>query len=103
MFPTVAIRLCSLLTPVLSGVRNNRLPVHVQVLTAVRVYATGSYQQIAGQVYLHPTSQPSVSRIVHRVTAALVALAPALIQFPMTREKREEVAARYNKLCKSNL
>ena len=60
--------------------RSNAIPPHLQVLTALRFYATGSFYTVHGD--LHTVSVPSVCRIVHQVTQAFCRLANRVIRFP---------------------
>ncbi|XP_064596850.1 putative nuclease HARBI1 [Liolophura sinensis] len=52
--------------------RNHAIPVVLQVLTALRYYASGSFQSLVSD--LHGISVPSTSRIVRSVTTAIVNL-----------------------------
>lgn len=95
MHPQKIIYLIQLAKPFLLGPeKTNSLPVHIQVLTGLRLYATSSYQKVISQVYTHPTSQPTVCRIIEAFTNTLYRLSPLVIRFPTTPEKQQEVQAR---------
>ena len=60
--------------------RSHAVSASLQVLAAIRYYATGSFQLVSGDtVHL---SQPTLSRIVTRVTDALARRARQFINFP---------------------
>lgn len=60
--------------------RKGHMPVHMQVLVALRFYATGSLQEVVGDtVHVHKST---ASRTIHRVTNALKAHATEVIKFP---------------------
>ena len=61
--------------------RPHAIPANLQVLTALRYYATGSFQRATGDII--GISQPSVCRIVYRVSNALAAHAAEVISFPL--------------------
>ncbi|XP_064605835.1 putative nuclease HARBI1 [Liolophura sinensis] len=76
--------------------RNHAIPVVLQVLTALRYYASGSFQSLVSD--LHGISVPSTSRIVRSVTTAIVNLNtyPLSISFPSNpREIAEAQQAFY--------
>jgi hypothetical protein len=59
------------------------------MLTAIRYYATGSFQLLdADTVHL---SQPNISRIVTRVTDALVRKARSIIKFPFDEAGQDNI------------
>lgn len=60
-----------------------------QVLIALRFFATGSMQLVLGDTFDENASQPSVSRIIHRVAAALARRYPQVIKarFPVTADQ----------------
>lgn len=80
--------LIEMLRPRLAGVRRSKIPPELQVLTTLRFFAQGSYQQGLAQEHLNPSSQPSVCRILHRVASAICALDHLFIRFPQTKEER---------------
>jgi hypothetical protein len=61
--------------------RSSALSVEVQLLTALQFYGSGSFQWMVGRS--EGLSQPTVSRVVDSVTAALCKLARTEITFPM--------------------
>ena len=73
--------------------RNHAIPATLQTLCALRYYATGNFQKVSGD--LIGISQPSVSRIVDRVSRALCAKAAQVIRFPSTRDEEREVIERF--------
>ena len=64
--------------------RNYPFPPDIQVITAIRVFRSGSFQQINGDLY--SISQPSVSRIVKRVAKAYASVFNEYVQFPRQNE-----------------
>ena len=64
--------------------RSNALPAMVQLLIALRFYASGSFQGISADVYT--VSKSTVSRIVHHVSNCLSRQARQFIKFPEERE-----------------
>ena len=60
--------------------RCHSIPATLQVLTALRYYATGSFQQVIADVA--GLTQPSVSRIISRTSTALSRRVGMYIQFP---------------------
>ena len=85
------IELCDTMTNDLQrpSMRSHALPVSTQVLVALRYYATGSMQRVAGD--LHGISQPSVSRCVSAVSASLTRLASTYIKFPTDEATQRHV------------
>ena len=65
--------------------RNHPIPPLLQVCTALRFYATGTFQDVCAD--LSDIPQPSVSRIVHRVSDAMVQiLLPQVVKFPTNND-----------------
>ncbi len=65
--------------------RNQPIPPILQVCTALRFYATGSFQSVCADI--SEISQPSVSRIITRVTESIVRVVfPRYVKFPSNRE-----------------
>lgn len=65
--------------------RNNPIPVIDQVLTALRYYATASFQLVVGDLFgIHQTS---CGRIVKRVTIAICEKAKDFIRMPSSPEE----------------
>jgi hypothetical protein len=60
--------------------RNHAIPPSIQVLCALRYFATGNFQHDSGDLF--GISQPSVSRLVKRVSNAIAARADRFISFP---------------------
>jgi hypothetical protein len=72
--------------------RNHGISVEIAVLTALRFYATGSYQRCLGQDFNFALSQTSVHRCIHMVTSAIdERLSPQFITFPNTRDERQQI------------
>ncbi|XP_017479896.1 PREDICTED: putative nuclease HARBI1 isoform X3 [Rhagoletis zephyria] len=69
--------------------RRHAVPSHVIILSALRFFATGSFQRSVGQDSLSALSQTSVSRCVQVVATALNNIAHRHIKFP----KREDFPA----------
>lgn len=89
--------LCETMTSDLQrpSMRSHALPVSTQVLVALRYYATGSMQRVAGD--LHGISQPSVSRCVSAVSASLTRLASTYIKFPTDEATQRHVMNEFYK------
>ena len=69
--------------------RSHAIPSSLQVLCALRYFATGNFQFVSGD--LTGISQSSVSRIVTRVSAALANKSQELIKFPMHERDQQIV------------
>jgi len=69
--------------------RSHSLPVSTQVLVALRYYATGSMQRVAGD--LHGISQPSVSRCIFAVSTSITSVAQSLIYFPTDEQSQRNI------------
>lgn len=70
---------------------NNRglpIPPLCQLLICLRFYATGSFQQVLGDTII--VSQPTVSRIVFRVSLLLARLLNEIIKMPSSPEAIQE-------------
>jgi len=93
------VELCQLLAAELkrSTARSSALTVSTQVLVALRFYATGSMQRVAGD--LHGISQPSVSRCVHAVSKLLTCNASAYIKFPTDDATQRKAMADFYKIA----
>ena len=64
--------------------RNHAVPAILQLFTALRYYATGTFQNVVGDNSgIH---RSTVSRIITRVTVAICTLQHRYIKFPRTRE-----------------
>lgn len=67
-----------------------------QVLSALRFYATGSYQLPVANDYTLNVSQPSMSRAIAEVTAAInTVLLDEVIKFPTTIEEQSIEKQKY--------
>ncbi|XP_048577473.1 putative nuclease HARBI1 [Nematostella vectensis] len=75
--------------------RNHAHAPIVQVLVALRFYASGSFLQIIGDTFGLPKS--TVSRCVSDVTRALVSKADRFIKWPSRERQREIKQAFYDK------
>ncbi|XP_062568966.1 putative nuclease HARBI1 [Saccostrea cucullata] len=69
--------------------RSHVLTPEEQTFAALRYYATGSFQQVIGDIL--GLSQPSVSRAVKNVSNALASFAGQIIQFPTDCRKLQTV------------
>lgn len=65
--------------------RNNPISPRLQVLIALRYYATGAFQSVIGDLF--GVSQKSVSRIIENVSSAIAGLAAQEIRFSETRQE----------------
>ena len=67
--------------------RNNPVPAHIQLLLALRYYATDNFQRVSGDLLgLHIST---ANRAVHRVSRLLASLRQQWIKFPMPDEFRQ--------------
>lgn len=73
--------------------RSNSIPATHQVLCALRYYGTGSLQKVGADLF--GLSQPSVSRIVDRVSRALSSKARNFIRFPKTYEEQRPMIGEF--------
>ena len=80
--------LCNALEPQLRREtrRSNAIPVPVQVGSTLGFLATGTFQQEIGDRY--GISQPSISRTMPAVLAAILSLSERYIKFPYTNDQR---------------
>ncbi|GBL85681.1 Putative nuclease HARBI1 [Araneus ventricosus] len=72
---------------------NNALSAVEQVLIALRFYAVASMQLAIADIF--EVSQPTVSRVVHRVSEAIASLLPAYIYLPVNKEECKEVSKKF--------
>ncbi|CAI6370113.1 unnamed protein product [Macrosiphum euphorbiae] len=87
--PELSMYLTNTLRPFLQREHNYGIPVEIQVLVAVKLYAKGSYQRATGDNFDLNVSQPSVSRCLHAVTDAINNnLLRQWVRFPMTNLER---------------
>ncbi|XP_041465700.1 putative nuclease HARBI1 [Lytechinus variegatus] len=77
--------------------RNNPLPVVVQVMTALRFYAVGSFQIMHGDEA--SISQPSVSRVIKKVSEAIARRKREFMRFPSTRDELETTQQQFYEYC----
>lgn len=69
------------------SIRNSRIHYQRRIMTAIRFFATGAYQQGVGQEYLLALSQPMVSRCVSEVSQIIQNhFGPNWIKFPNENE-----------------
>lgn len=59
-----------------------------KIFTALRFYATGSYQRCVGQEYYSGLSQTAVHRSIHEVTHALTNVVDQFVCLPNTQDER---------------
>ena len=69
--------------------QSHAIPAYLQVLCALRYYASGNFQAVTGD--FHNISQPSVSRIITRVSTALGDQCQNDIKFPASAEQQQVV------------
>ncbi|XP_068082047.1 uncharacterized protein [Anabrus simplex] len=94
--PDAARDLVDSLTLCLECQRPYGLSAETQVLTALRFYATGSYQGAVGEEWELGVSQPSVSRCVRAVTRSInELLLRQWVYFPMTAEERYSAVQKF--------
>ena len=62
--------------------RSHAIPLTLQICTALRYFATGSYQNLIGDA--NTVSQPSVSRIVKKFSSSLTSKSGNFIRMPAT-------------------
>lgn len=72
--------------------RSSALPAFLQLMIALRFYATGSFQSVLAEVFqIH---RSTVCRVVHRVSKALTRLLSTVVKFP-SRQEEDEIAAHF--------
>ena len=79
--------------------RSSPLPVPLQVMVALRFYATGSFQTVIGDI--HNVSKASVSRIVNGVSGAIARKSQHFISMPTNRQELLNISAQFGQI--SNL
>ncbi|XP_064465420.1 putative nuclease HARBI1 [Ornithodoros turicata] len=72
---------------------NNAIPPDLQVLSALRFFAKGSYQDDASDI--HGFSQPTQSRIVRRISVALASRRAQFIKFPVLPAEQEDAKTQF--------
>jgi hypothetical protein len=73
--------------------RSNAIPVHLQVLVALRFYASGSFQHVTGDVV--NISQSSVCRVVNSITNLLCNISRNYIRFPSERHEMSLIQQKF--------
>ena len=76
--------------------RSSPLPVSLQVMVALRFYATGTFQSVVGDI--HMISKASVSRTVHAVSGAIARKCQEFISMPTSRQDLAHVSAQFRQL-----
>ncbi|XP_041374252.1 putative nuclease HARBI1 [Gigantopelta aegis] len=71
--------------------RSHAIPATLQTLCALRYYGTGNFQTVGGDIA--GISQPSVSRIVARVSTAFSRKATQIIRFPRAQNEQQQIMA----------
>ena len=69
--------------------RNNPISPKNRLLTALRFYATGSFQEVIGDV--SDLDKSTVCRIIHQVSNAIASLSPQIIKLPSAKREQREV------------
>ncbi|XP_033747957.1 putative nuclease HARBI1 [Pecten maximus] len=69
--------------------RSNALSVEMQVLIALRFYATGTFQQVVGDTIMADKS--TVSRVIRKVSEVLSSLIPQFIKWPVNRQDKLKI------------
>ncbi|CAG5022192.1 unnamed protein product [Parnassius apollo] len=81
----------------------NGLPVHIKVLTSIRVLVDGSYQRGTGQDHEMAVAQTTVSKYLTQVTGAIVRiLMPKWISFPGVGQTRQNVGRVHDQFIFNN-
>lgn len=70
-----------------------------QLLTALRFYATGTFQYTVGDTFDENVSQSMVSIFIHSITDSLVNRIPDIIRFPTTDAERARISAGFYAKC----
>ena len=70
--------------------RSCSVPATKQVLITLRILATGSFLQVIGDTFAG-LDKSTVSRVVRRVTVAIVQRIDEFVKFPQTREEKDEI------------
>ncbi|XP_063958562.1 putative nuclease HARBI1 [Lytechinus pictus] len=78
--------------------RNDPLPVYLQVLTALRFHAVGSFQKMHGDEAA--ISQSSMCRIIKDVSEAIARRKRQYMKFPSTREEVEATQRQFFQYCR---
>ena len=75
-----------------STFRSCALPAVLQLLIALRFYATGSFQSVMGEVF--HVHKSTVSRVIHRVSNGRTRLLNTVVKFPSQPEE-DEIAVHF--------
>ena len=75
-----------------STFRSCALPGFLQLMIALRFYATGSFQSVIGEVF--HVHKATVCRVIHRVSNALTRLLNTVVKFP-SKQEEDEIAAHF--------
>lgn len=78
--------------------RNNPILPEIQLMVALRFYASASFYMVIGN--FSGISRASVHRIVHRVSNAIAALKDEYIKLPSTHQEIVENEAQFFKIAK---
>lgn len=78
-----------------NGNRGLLISVELQVLACLRLFAKGTYQDFGTDI--HGFSQPTMSRIIRKISLALAGLKNQYIKFPVTpQEQNREMVNFFN-------
>ncbi len=77
-------------------VRNSAIPSHLQVLVALRFFASGSFQNVTGDVV--NISQSSVSRIVNSICDLLCKMSKNYIKFPTETNEINQLKLKFQSI-----
>ena len=73
--------------------RSSPLPVSLQVMVALRFYATGAFQTVIGDI--HNISKASVSRTIYNVSGAIARKCHQFISMPTSRQDLLNISAQF--------
>ncbi|KAJ8682976.1 hypothetical protein QAD02_023916 [Eretmocerus hayati] len=73
---------------------NGAIPGHLRVFIGLRFFGRGPYQTGLSKDYKHPCAQATISRIINKVTDALIKHSEKFINFPKSRERRAAIESR---------
>lgn len=71
--------------------RSCDFPLEFELIVALRFFTSGSMQLVLADTLNEPVPKSSISRIIHRVSAALANRADSVIRFPTTNEEISNV------------
>lgn len=78
--------------------RSRALPVSLQVMVALRFYATGSFQAVIGDV--HNISRASVSRVISDMNQCLVQISRENICMPVDHQRLSKLMLDFSRISK---